>query len=238
MNSKNTLFNIGHRGAAGHCPENTLASIQKAVDLNVDMIEIDVYYIDGELVIIHDDRLDRTTNSEGYVWDFSFAELRKLDAGNGERIPTLQEVVEIIPQHIQINVEIKGRTATRPIIEFIRQNTKTPKEKNRFLVSSFIHHELKLAKKLDKDIRIGALCCAEPLKLAKFAEKLKAYSVNPSIEFVTKEFVQDAHKRDLKVYVYTVNHPEDITRIHEMGVDGVFSNYPDRVNVYNESISI
>ena len=238
MNSKTTLFNIGHRGAAGHLPENTLASIKKAVDLNVDMIEFDVYCIDGELVLIHDDRVDRTTNAEGYVWDYTFEKLRKLDAGNGAQIPTLYEAVEIIPQHIQINIEIKGRTATRPVIEFINQHAKTLKEKNRFLVSSFIHQELKLAKKLDKDIRIGALCCAEPVKLAKFAEKLKAYSVNPSVEFVTQEFVKDAHMRGLKVFAYTVNHPDDIQRMHEMGVDGVFTNYPDRVNDYNESITV
>ncbi len=237
MNSKKLLFNIGHRGAAGHLPENTLASIRKAVELNVDMVEIDVYYIDNKLVLIHDDRVDRTTDAEGYVWNFSFDQLRKLDAGNGEKIPTLQEVVEIIPPHIDINIEIKGRTATRPVIEFINQYAKTSQDKNRFLVSSFIHQELKLVKKLDKNIHIGALCCAEPLKLSKFAEKLKAYSVNPSIEFVTSEFVKDAHMRGLKVYAYTVNHPDDIQRMHEMGVDGVFSNYPDRVIQYNESIS-
>ncbi len=238
MKPKTTLLNIGHRGAAGHLSENTLASIQKAVELNVDMIEFDVYYIDGELVLIHDDRVDRTTNGEGYVWDYSFAELRKLDAGNGEKIPTLQEAVNIIPEHIQLNIEIKGRTATRPIIEFIQQHAKTKQAKQRFLVSSFIHQELKLAKKLDKDIRIGALCCAEPLKLTKFAEKLKAYSVNPSVEFVTQEFVKDAHMRGLKVFAYTVNHTDDIQRMHEMGVDGVFTNYPDRVNDYNESITV
>jgi len=163
------LFSIAHRGAMGHAPENTLASIRKAVELNPDMIEIDVYYIDKQLIIIHDDRVDRTTNAEGYVWNFSFQDLRKLNAGNGEKIPTLQEAVSIIPKHIQINIEIKGRSATRPVIDYLHSICKTPKEKSRFLISSFIHQELKLAKKLDKDIRIGALCCAEPIKLAKFA---------------------------------------------------------------------
>lgn len=221
----------------GYAPENTISSVQKAIELNPDMIEFDAYYIDQQLIIIHDDRLERTTNGKGYIWNYSFEELRKFDAGNGEKIPTLEEVVDIIPEHIQVNIEIKGRSSTRPVIEFIQARAKTKKEKQRYLVSSFIHQELKLVKKLDKDILIGALCCAEPIKLAKFAEKLKAYSVNPSVEFVTAEFVKDAHMRGLKVYVYTVNHPEDIQRMHEMGVDGIFSNYPDRVNNYNESIT-
>ena len=214
----------------GYAPENTLASVKKAIDLKVDMIEVDVYYIDGELIVLHDDRLERTTNGTGYVWEHSFSELRKLDAGNGEKIPTLHEVVELIPDHIQINIEIKGRTAARPVVEFIQHYADSKKAKQRFLVSSFIHEKLKLVKNLEPDIRTAALCCAEPIKLARFASKLDACAVNPSIEFVSRVFVEDAHKRGLKVFVYTVNHPEDIERMRQLGVDGVFSNYPDRVN--------
>ena len=234
---KKPLYSIGHRGAMGHAPENTLASFRKAVELKVDMVELDVYQVDGQLVVLHDDRVDRTTDGEGYVWDHSFAELRQLDAGNGQCIPTLAEVVDSIPAPIRINIELKGRTATRKVAEFIQSRCQNADEKQRFLVSSFIHQELKKTRKLDKAIPLGALCCAEPLKLAKFAESLRAYSVNPSVEFVTDEFVNDAHRRGLKVYVYTVNHPADIRRMHEMGVDGVFSNYPDRVTTYNDSIS-
>ena len=234
---KNKLINIGHRGAMGHAPENTLVSFKKAIKLGVDMVELDVYQIDNELIVLHDDRLDRTTNAEGYVWDYSFTQLRQLDAGNGEQIPTLQEVIDIIPSKVKINIELKGRTATKAVVELINRLAKSKHEKKRFLLSSFIHQELKLARKFDKEIPLGALCCAEPLKLAKFAEDLHAYSVNPSVEFVTEAFVNDAHERGLKVFAYTVNHPADIQRLHEMGVDGVFSNFPERVNVYNESIS-
>lgn len=230
------LINIGHRGAMGHKPENTLASIKKAVELDVDLVEIDVYYIDGNLMVFHDDRLERTTNGKGYIWDSTFDELRSLDAGNGEFIPTLNEVCSIIPKHIKINIEIKGRTASKHVVDFIRNECHDKQETQRFLVSSFIHQELKKVHKLDKHIPIGALCCAEPLKLAKFGSKLKAFSVNPSIEFVTKEFVDDAHKRGLKVFVYTVNHPDDIKRMHNLGVDGIFSNFPDRVNTFNQSL--
>ncbi len=234
---KPALLNIGHRGAMGHAPENTLDSFRKAVELEVDMIELDVYAVDGHLVVLHDDRVDRTTNGDGYVWDYTFKDLRQLDAGGGQKIPTLHEVVEIIPANIKINIELKGRTATELVVAFIQSHCKNKVQKQRYLVSSFVHQELQKTRKLDKDISLGALCCAEPIKLAKFAEKLHAHSVNPSVEFVTKEFVDDAHMRGLKVYAYTVNHPADIQRLHEMGVDGVFSNFPERVTTYNESIS-
>lgn len=238
MIKKRKLICIGHRGAMGHEPENTLASIKKAVELNVDMIEIDVYLIDNELVVFHDDRLERTTNTEGYIWDKSFDELRQLDAGNGEQIPILSEVVELIPLHIDINIEIKGRTATQAVVDFINARCKSKKEKSRYLVSSFIHQELVKVRMLDKDIKLGALSCAEFIKLAKFGSKLKAFSVNPSVEFITEEFVQDAHKRGMKVFAYTVNHPDEIARMYAMGVDGVFCNFPERVHEFNNSLAM
>jgi len=234
----NLLLNIGHRGAMGHAPENTLASFAKAVELNVDMVELDIYEVEGQLLVFHDDRLERTTNGKGYIWDHSFSDLRKLDAGQGQKIPTLDEVIKILPQQTLVNIELKGRTATAAVISYIQDRVNNFNDKKgRYLVSSFIHQELKKVRKLDRSIKIGALCCSELIGLAKFAEQLNAYSVNPSVEFVSKEFVQDAHRRGLKVYVYTVNHPSDIQRMHEMEVDGIFSNYPDRVTTYNESQS-
>src|SRR4029453_18194831 len=100
---------IGHRGACGHEPENTLRSIRRALELRVDGIEIDVRLAGGELVVLHDARVDRTTNGHGYVFRKSLRELRLLDAGKGERIPTLREVFETVDRHAFINVELKGR---------------------------------------------------------------------------------------------------------------------------------
>src|SRR6056297_2287931 len=104
------VLKIGHRGAMGYEPENTLRSFKKAIELNVDMVELDVYVCSsGELVVIHDDKVDKTTNGKGYVSEKSFDELRKLDAGMGEKIPTLQEVLDLIDKRAKVNIELKGK---------------------------------------------------------------------------------------------------------------------------------
>lgn len=224
------FLKIGHRGALGYEPENTLLSFAKALELKVDAIELDVYLVDGHLVVIHDDRVDRTTNGEGYVWDFTFEELRKLDAGKGALIPTLEEVFDLVDKKIQVNIELKGKGTAEPLNVLLK---KYIQEKgwtaSHFLVSSFDHHELKKFHELMPEIRIGALITALPLNYAKFAEELNAWSINPSLEFINQEFVDDAHQRGMKVLVWTVNHPDDIARMKALGVDGVFCNYPDRL---------
>ena len=153
------MLKIGHRGAMGHEPENTLCSFQKALELGVDMIELDVYVLKtGELVVIHDDKVDRTTNGHGYVIDKSFKEIRSLDAGQGEKIPTLNEVFGLVDKKVPINVELKGEGTAIPVAKLIEQyiNDKGWTEEH-FLVSSFDHPELKKFKELKPNIRIGAL---------------------------------------------------------------------------------
>jgi glycerophosphoryl diester phosphodiesterase len=220
---------IGHRGAKGHEPENTLRSVRKALALGVPWIEVDVYALENELVVIHDARLERTTNGKGYVEAQSLAYLRSLDAGKGEQIPLLREVVNCINQQAGLNIELKGENTAIPVAKLIQHYLSKDWSANLFLVSSFNHRELALFKQLMPTIKIGALLCGLPLKHAAFAEQIGAYAVNMSIEFIDRLFVEDAHQRGLKVYVYTVNHPEDIQHMYQLGVDGVFSDYPERV---------
>ncbi len=220
---------IGHRGAMGHAPENTLKSIAKALELGAPWVEVDVYPVEGHLVVIHDNRLERTTNGSGYVWEQTFSYLRTLDAGQGEKIPTLEEVLDLISERAGINIELKVSGTAAWVAKMIQDRIRTHWDVSNFLVSSFNHHEIAAVRQLDDRIRIGALISGLPLDYALFAQKLGAYSVHQSIEFVNREFIADAHDRNLKVFVYTVNHPEDITRMDAMGVDGVFTNYPDRV---------
>jgi len=226
---KPSLLCIGHRGAMGHAPENTLSSVRKAIEIGVPCIEVDVYYVDGHLLVFHDDRLDRTTDAVGYLQDQSFDYLRTLDAGDGQRIPTLDEVCEVIDAKACLNIELKGAATARAVVELILKYVDRGWDKESFLVSSFDHRELVQVKQLDKEIKMGALICGLPLDDAKFAEELGAFSVHVSLDFIDQRFVDDAHIRGLKVYVYTVNHPEDINKMYELGVDGVFSNYPERV---------
>lgn len=224
------MLSIGHRGAAGHEPENTLLSIEKALDLGVDFIEIDVYCIEGALLVIHDETLDRTTNGSGYIWDHSLAELRQLDAGKGQQIPLLEEVLEAVNRRAGINIELKGAQTASPTAALINRYIRSGGWRySDFLVSSFNHHELAAIKKIQPEIPIGALICGIPIDYARFAEALRSYSVNPSLDFINAEFVADAHQRGLKVLVYTVNNRADLQRMSDLGVDGVFSDYPDLV---------
>ena len=220
---------IGHRGAMGHAPENTLKSVAKALELGAPWVEIDVFYVDRHLVVIHDSRLERTTNGSGHVFDKTFAYLRTLDAGDGEKIPTLEEVLDLMAARAGINIELKGPGTAEPVVKLIKKKLDQNWDEKKILVSSFRHHDIAKVKRLDNRIRTGALIAGVPLDKAAFAHELGAYSVHPSIEFVSAEFVTDAHRRGLKVFVYTVNDPEDIQRMQALGVDGVFTNYPDRV---------
>ena len=138
------LFCFGHRGARGHEPENTLRSVRKALELGADGIEVDVYFADGQLVVMHDRTLGRTTNGSGFVTRKSFAYLRSLDAGRGERIPTLAEVFDTVTHRAVINVELKGPRTAAPVTalidEYVRQRGWRYDE---FLVSAFDHTQLR-----------------------------------------------------------------------------------------------
>ena len=223
------LFCFGHRGARGHEPENTLRSVRRALALGADGIEVDVHLTDGRLMVIHDDTLGRTTNGTGRVAEKSFAYLRSLDAGKGERIPTLAEVFDTVNRRAVINVELKGLDTVAPVVRLIDQYVRERGwHYEDFLVSSFDLAQIQTAKKLQPEIHTGALIEKIPRGLAEFAEKLGAWSINPSKRCVTAELVADAHRRGLKVFVYTINRPAEFARMGALGVDGVFTDFPER----------
>lgn len=228
--NQQSLFCFGHRGARGHEPENTLRSVRRALELGSHGIEVDVHFADGQLVVIHDETLDRTTNGSGPVAKCLFAHLRSLDAGLGERIPTLAEVFDTIQRQALVNVELKGDHTAAPVValidNYVRQHGWVYED---FLLSSFDHEQIRQVKRLRPEIRTGALIHKVPTGLAEFAERLGAWSVNPSRRCVTRRLVADAHQRQLKVFVFTVNAPREIARMARLGVDGVFSDYPERV---------
>lgn len=219
---------IGHRGARGHEPENTLRSIRRALELGANAIEIDVWSVDGELVVIHDSRLDRTTNGRGLLRRKSFAYLRTLDAGLGEQIPTLREVCELVRGRAVLNVELKGPRTAGPVSELIRELVaKHSCRYADFLVSSFSRRELRAV--TDPHIPIGLLL-GRPSRLCWFnARRVRACAVNPALRYTTRAFIEEAHRRGLRVYVFTVNDPADIARLMAWGVDGIFTDFPERV---------
>jgi glycerophosphoryl diester phosphodiesterase len=224
------LFCFGHRGARGHEPENTLRSVRRALELGADGVEVDVYFVDGQLVVIHDDTLQRTTNGRGPLAEKTFAQLRALDAGAGERIPTLAEIFDAVNRRAIINVELKGPHTAAPVAALIaRYVDDRGWSFEDFLVSSFEPARIQEARQCCPDIRIGALIEATPHDLGEFTETLGLWSLHPSKRCVTPRLVAEAHGMGLKVFVFTVNQPREIARMKILGVDGVFSDFPERV---------
>jgi glycerophosphoryl diester phosphodiesterase len=227
----NSCMRIGHRGACGYAPENTLLSFKKAIEFNVAMIELDVFCCaSGQLVVIHDATLERTTNGQGYVESKTLAELKKLDAGDGEPIPTLAEVCDYVNRRAIINIELKGIGTASAVIALINYYvTEKGWAYTDFVVSSFNHHDILAVKEALPSLFTIALLDGIPVYLASFAHECKADAIGVSKDCITQEYIDDAHARGLKVYVFTVNSIADIQKLKNMNVDGLFSNYPDRV---------
>jgi glycerophosphoryl diester phosphodiesterase len=221
------MLKIGHRGACGYEPENTLRSFQKAIDLGVDMIEFDLHKIKtGELVIIHDSLVNRTTNGNGYVENYDFASLRKLNAGKGEKIPTLDEALDLIIGKCKVNIEIKGVGVAEDLVKVI----KTQKILSQVLISSFRYDPLLIVKDLEPKIPLALL--SEEYRLTPYLElieELGAKDFNANFKYVDERYINAIHKVGLRINVYTVNEPVDIKRMKDYGVDGIFSNFPDRL---------
>ncbi len=220
---------FAHRGASGTEPENTLLAINAALDAKVDGIEIDIYQVDDKLFVIHDRWLQRTTTGKGQILHHSYEYLRSLDAGKGETIPTLDEVLALVAGQCTINLEFKGVDDISLLFSYLDEAITTSKfTAENILLSSFNHHLLANIHQHRAEFALGALTACYPLEYAKFAEQLNAYSVHLDVDFISEHFVADAHKRGLKVFVYTVDEFEDIDAMKALGVDGIFSNFPAR----------
>ena len=184
-------------------------------------------------MVIHDSWLDRTTSGKGRVSNFTAHELSKLDAGNGEKIPTLQQLFDWNNNKSLLNIELKHTFALERFVAQLEQNIEAKKiSKANILVSSFDHHQLQWLKNKLPWLKIGALTSSIPINYAKFASDLNAYSVHADKTFINKAFAEDAKKRGLKIYAYTVDREEDIALMLEYGIDGIFTNYPARTKAY------
>ncbi|WP_028111619.1 glycerophosphodiester phosphodiesterase [Ferrimonas kyonanensis] len=220
---------IAHRGASGLAPENTLAAMEKAIELGACAIELDVHRVEDQLVVIHDRWLQRHTDGHGLVHQSTLAALANLDAGQGQRVPTLWQVLECINGRCDLNIELKGRNTNQPLIELLSQAQRhLGYQPQQFLISSFNHPKLMRLKQQQPELKIGALTASCPLGYARFAEEMGAYSVHIDVNFAEPEFIADAKRRGLKVFVYTVDEAEDMLELQRQGVDGVFSNLPDQ----------
>lgn len=225
------LVKIGHRGAMGHETENTIASVKKALELNVDMIEIDVFQIkSGELVVFHDEILDSLTDTSGRIEDFTLEELQKVVVKGNHQIPTLDEVIETVDRLVILNIELKGKNTAKPTFLLLEKWYHKGWSKDDFVISSFLWNELETFRKLDSDIAIAVLTEENPTDALVMGKKLKAVAINPWWKTLTKENVELIHEEGFKIYTYTVNEPDDIKMVTELGVDGIFCNFPERLN--------
>ncbi len=222
---------IGHRGAKGYQPENTLASFREAISLGVDMIELDVYTIaSGEVVVIHDDTVDRTTNGTGAVTELHFDELRQLDAGNGQHVPLLTEVLDLVDRRLPINIEIKGPGTAEAVTDIVNSYVDNKGWRHDlFLVSSFDLQELRDFMRLSPYTPVSTLFenpVADDLE-AELGDAVVSIGIDAL--HITRQNVRKAHQRGVRVYAYTVNTKREAARMRKLQVDGVFSDYPDRM---------
>ncbi|TDF35702.1 glycerophosphodiester phosphodiesterase [Alteromonadaceae bacterium M269] len=218
---------FAHRGASADLPENTLSAFEEAIRQGADGIELDVFPCEDEFVIIHDKWVHRTTNGQGQVRDFTFKELRELNAGNGQTIPTLGEALSLIGNRCQINIEVKVNCCTESLVSYIKQYQQAADiSDSQIIISSFIHPTLLAIKRYALQWRYGALTASYAVSGNQFAQDLGAWSVNIDLNVTDKALVSDAHERGLKVFVYTVDEPDDLEELKSWGVDGVFTNKP------------
>ena len=231
---------VGHRGYRARYPENTLVSFQAAVDAGVQMVELDIHLTsDDALIVIHDDRLDRTTTGTGPVCRHSLAELKKLDAGSwfdarftGEPIPTLAEVLRVLNGRVLVNIEIKstaGKSPCKPgqIEKVLLDLLKRENAFSTVLVSSFDPEIIKTIHRLNAALPIALISkTAHGEKTVRFCQELDVFSFHPNFRCLTPGLITGLHDAGIHVFPYTVNTESDFEHMIQLNVDGVITDDP------------
>jgi glycerophosphoryl diester phosphodiesterase len=220
---------IGHRGAAAHAPENTLPSFRRAMELGADMVELDVHLSsDGELVVIHDDTLDRTTNGNGLVSSKTLKELRDLDAGGGERIPTLGEVVSLVGGRCGLDIELKGASTAGPVASLLMEVIGEGAFREQgLLITSFNPLELLDLGPLLPDVRRGILVEGVPDGVVEVAGMLSVNTIGPDHRFMTEGLVRECLRSGFEVHAWTVNDIERARALAAWGVGAIITDRPE-----------
>ena len=226
------MIKIGHRGARGYEPENTLISFQKALDLGVDGIELDVHLSqDGVVVVIHDETVDRTTDGTGAIHDLAVAKIKKLRTDKNQQIPTLTEVLDLIDKKVFVNIELKGKGTSKPVVQLVEKYIKEYHwDYTDFIISSFDWDLLDEVVVLNPKIPIAVLTETTVEEALAFAKKIKATAINPDYTLLTPENVKLIKDEGFQIFPWTVNETEAIATMKSYGVDGIISDYPDRIS--------
>ena len=234
MSCKNTSKPLvfGHRGAKGHIAENTLSSIQKAIELGVDGIEVDVFRCgSGELVVFHDRSVEKLTNGIGFIEQMSLNSIKKLNVLDQGKIPTLNEVLDLIDGQVILNIELKGSNTSFLTHQLLNSYFKSSNWKpEKIIISSFDWDELRAFYQLNKEIKIAILTEDDPVDAIPIAKELNAFSINPNHVLLTKLNAAKIKSENISIYPWTVNEILDINKMKKIGIDGIITDYPERVN--------
>ncbi|MHA1771919.1 MAG: glycerophosphodiester phosphodiesterase [Candidatus Thorarchaeota archaeon] len=215
---------IGHRGAAAHAPENTLLSFETAWKMGADMVELDIQFTsDGQIVCAHDYDLSRICGLDALIHDTDYDTIRSLDAGRGEHIPLLSEVLDFCKGKVGVNIEIKEPGVEEPAYQLVQERHML----DDVLFSSFFHDTLRNIRAIDSKAKIGILYNDHLENTIQYATDLKANAINPLFFTITPELVEEAHKAGIKVYAWTVNDEDMMEELLKIGVDGLITDLPD-----------
>ena len=231
-----TFMNIAHRGASGNFAENTLQAFEEAIKRKCDMIELDVQLIGGELRVFHDDTAERMFGLKKRMQDLTKKEVNKLVYANCEKIPTLKECLDLINGRCHLNIEIKDDRVVDDIVKLVHEYQNKESFKNKDIVlSSFNRSLIKTIRNNHFDIKLSQLFDDDQLDMKILKEfkleyfDMNLYSINISIEDVSPNIVSYCNENNIKVFVFTVNELKAIRFLREIGVNGVFTDYPRRI---------
>ncbi len=221
---------IAHRGAKGYVSENTIAAFEKALEMNADGIELDVFLsADGHAIVFHDETLDRLTGVSGKIQDLTLDEIKTLKVDLKHDIPTLSEVFDFVDKRCLINIEIKAEAATNDVCDLIEKYVSDKNwQHEHFLVSSFDWPCLQQIRHSHPKIPLGVLTETDIDLAIGFAKSIGAETFHPYFHLLDETSVAKIKAENLKLYVWTVNEPEDITRIENLNIDGIITDFPDR----------
>jgi glycerophosphoryl diester phosphodiesterase len=218
------MIAVGHRGAAGIEPENTLRGFRRAIALGVDYVECDVHLTrDGELAVIHDETVDRTTSGHGRVGDFTMEELWQLDAGQGERIPTLEEVLATTRGHVKVLVELKGAGVEEKTVETVRAAGMT----GDVIFTSFHLERIERVRQIDPSLTTGAIFSQPPPDFCERARAAGATTLGVHHKSLTAERVREAQSQGFVLRAWNPDTEPEMEAMVDLGVDGIGSNRPD-----------
>lgn len=231
--------NYAHRGFSGKYPENTLLAFEKAIEVGCEGIEFDVHFSkDGELVIIHDEQIDRTSNQTGFVKDLTYEELCEVDFSykfgdqyGFQRIPTLREYMELVKdKDIITNIELKTGIFEYPGIEqAVYDLIRAYDLRERVVISSFNHFSVQRMKQLDPGITCGFLSETWILNTGEYVAKNGVECFHPIYRMLNPQITKDLKEHGIQINTWTINEEEDIEEMIRLEVDGIIGNYPDRV---------